>query len=309
MKITCHFQPDSSEVDRWIRHFSQLLPDAEVTRWQPGDAPADYAFIWNPSRQFITEQTRLKAMFNAGAGVDAFLKLGLPVSCPLIRLEDAGMGEQMSDYVVQAALHHFRGFDRFQEQQQAALWRQRAPSDKADFPVGVLGFGVLGQRVARDLSAHGFAVHAWARSDRDTIDGIRLFHGEHALGEFLAATRILACLLPLTPETENILNRENLGRLRRGAYVINVARGAHVVDDDLIAAIDEGQIAGATLDVFREEPLPRSHPFWRHPRVRVTPHIAAISLYSDSVRQVVEKIRRIEAGLPVTGVVDTGRGY
>src|SRR5690606_17546317 len=139
--------------------------------------------------------------------------------------------------------------------------------------------------------------------------GIRLFHGEHALGEFLAATRILVCLLPLTPETENILNRENLGRLRPGAYVINVARGAHVVDEDLIAAIDEGRLSGATLDVFREEPLPSDHPFWRHPRIRVTPHIAAISLYSDSVRQMVEKIRRIEAGQPVSGIVDLRRGY
>ena len=309
MKITCHFPAGFPEADLWVRDIARLLPGAEVEIWKPGASPADYAVIWCPSEQFVAEQTRLKAMFNAGAGVDALLKLGLPIRCPLIRLEDAGMGEQMSEYVVHAALNHLREFDRYKAQQQAARWVALAPRTKADFPVGVLGLGVLGQRVAQDLRALGFSVHAWTRSKQGEADGIPLFHGAQGFDDFLAATQILVCLLPLTPETEGILNRAALQRLRRGAYVINIARGGHVVDEDLIAAIDDGQIAGATLDVFRQEPLPSVHPFWRHPSIRMTPHISAVSLRSESVCQVVDKIQRFENGEAVTGVVDIERGY
>ena len=309
MKITCHFQPDSPEVDLWVRDIARRLPDAEVSRWEPGAAPADYAVIWRPSERFVAEQTRLKAMINAGAGVDALLKLGLPIRCPLIRLEDAGMADQMSEYVVHAVLNHLREFDRYEAQQQAARWEPLTPRAKADFPVGVLGLGVLGQRVAQDLRTLGFSVHAWTRSERGGADGIPLFHGAQGFDDFLAATQILVCLLPLTPETEGILNQASLQRLRRGAYVINIARGGHVVDEDLIAAIDEGQIAGATLDVFRKEPLPSTHPFWHHPSIRVTPHVSAVTLRSESVRQVVDKIQRIENGQTVTGVVNIERGY
>ena len=310
MKLICHFQPDSPEVDLWIRDLSHLLPSAQITRWQAGAAPADYAIIWNPDKQFLTGQTKLKAMFNAGAGVDALLRQQPDVSCPLIRLEDAGMAEQMSDYVTQAVLHHYRDFGLYQNNQQAAQWQARPLQSKSSFPIGVLGLGVLGQRVAQDLAARGFPVHAWTRSQRSQgDDGIRLFHGTEQLSPFLAATQILVCLLPLTPETENILNRDTLRQLRRGAYLINVARGAHIVDEDLIAALNEGQLSGATLDVFRQEPLPSTHPFWQQPNLRLTPHISAMTLREDAVRQIVDKIERLEAGLPVGGVVNIERGY
>lgn len=309
MKITCHFQPESPEDDKWVRDFSQLLPGVEVTRWVPGEAPADYAVVWCPSRQFVTEQTRLKALFNAGAGVDAFLKLGLHINCPLIRLEDAGMAEQMCEYISQGVLTHFRDFDLYAVKQRNALWEREEPRKKADFPIGILGLGVLGQKVASDMRARGFPVHAWTRSQRDAPAGIPLFHGAHGLDQFLAATQILICLLPLTHETEGILNAQNLHKLRHEAYVINVARGAHVIDDDLIAAIDDGHIAGALLDVFREEPLSPTHPFWHHRAIRVTPHISAATLRSESVKQIVAKINRIEAGLSVSGVVDIQLGY
>src|SRR5690606_13921524 len=237
------------------------------------------------------------------------LKLDLPIRCPLIRLEDAGMADQMRDYVTYAVLHHFREFDRYQAQQQAANWQVLPPKNKSDFPIGVLGMGVLGQQIAQDLHARGFPVHAWTRTKRDVQDGIHLFHGTGELDTFLAASQILVCVLPLTPETENILNLNTLKQLRQGAYVINVARGKHLVEEDLLTALDAGHISGATLDVFREEPLPADHPFWHHPRIRITPHSSAITLQKESVQQIANKIKRLEAGLEITGIVDMQRGY
>ena len=180
--------------------------------------------------------------------------------------------------------------------------------------IGVMGLGVLGQRVSLALQQFDFPVVGWSRSAK-IIHGVRCFSGFNDVGglsDFLAATRVLICLLPLTPETENILNRSTLARLLPGAYVINVARGGHLVDDDLLALIDSGHVAGAALDVFRQEPLPAAHPFWQHPRVTVTPHTSARTLRGESIAQIVGKIQALESGAAVSsiaGVVDMKKGY
>jgi glyoxylate/hydroxypyruvate reductase len=174
-----------------------------------------------------------------------------------------------------------------------------------------MGLGVLGQRVALALKQFDLPVFGWSRSAKG-VDGVRCFSGVDGLNDFLAATRILVCLLPLTPETEDILNQDNLARLLPGAYVINVARGGHVVDSDLIALIDSGHLAGATLDVFRQEPLPPAHAFWKHPKITVTPHTSARTLRAESVAQIAGKIRALHHGAAITGipgVVDTNKGY
>ncbi|SDM72452.1 glyoxylate/hydroxypyruvate reductase A [Oryzisolibacter propanilivorax] len=300
----------------WLAGLTAALPQARIEVW-PDDGtppaghdgePADYAVVWKPPQRFLNAQPRLKALFNAGAGVDALLPLTLPPGLPIIRLEDAGMAAQMSEYVLHTLLRHFREFDAFEASARAGVWADRVPRLHQDCPVGVMGLGVLGAHVAREVARFGFPVHGWSRSPR-SIEGVRTYSGAQGLQEFLGATRVLVNLLPLTPETENLLNRGTLGRLQPGGYLINVARGGHVVDDDLLALLDSGHLAGATLDVFRTEPLPPEHPFWRHPRIHVTPHISALTLEDVSITQIADKLARFVRGEPVSGVVDPARGY
>lgn len=292
----------------WVAELTQALPQAEVGIWHPGDKPADYAVTWLPPQAFLEAQSEAKALFNAGAGVDGLLKLRLAPGVPVIRLEDVGMAEQMADYVGHALLRHFRQFDHYEAQAAAGQWRQRLAQDKVDFPVGILGLGVLGAHVAKSIAALGFTVAGWSRTPRH-LDGVATFSGKQGLDDLLAATRVVVCLLPLTPDTEGILCARTIERMRAGGYIINVARGAHVVDEDLLAALSSGHLAGATLDVFREEPLPPGHPFWQDRRITITPHVSASTPRRAAIEQIAGKIRRIEAGLEVTGVVDPARGY
>jgi glyoxylate/hydroxypyruvate reductase len=297
-----------SDVIAWRDALRAALPEASVEIWSRDAPPCDYAVVWRPPQAFFDAQPRLRGIFNAGAGVDALIALRLPADVPLVRLEDAGMGEQMAEYVIHAVLRHFREFDVYDSQARERLWKPRAPRRKADFPIGILGFGVLGEHVARSLQGLGFPVHAWTRTPREAID-VDLFSGDTALDDFLAATRVLVCLLPLTAETRGIVDRRTLGLLRPDAYVINVARGAHVVESDLVEALDDGRLAGAALDVFGAEPLPPSSPLWDHPKITVTPHISAATLRDEAVEQIARKILAMERGEPITGIVEPRRGY
>lgn len=292
----------------WIEGLRQALPQAVVEEWQPGAPQADHAVVWAPPQAFLDAQPRLKALFNIGAGVDALLKLRLPPDALVVRLDDAGMSVQMAEFVCHAVIRHFRELDAYERDAAAGKWGFRKPRSRSDFPVGVLGLGVLGQRVARALAAFEFPVRGWSRNTK-AVPGIECFAGPQQFDAFLAGTRVLVNLLPLTPETTHILNRENLGKLMPGAYVINVARGAHLVDEDLLALLESGHLAGAALDVFRTEPLPADHPFWRHPRITVTPHTSARTLRDESIAQIAGKIRALERGEPIAGIVDRQRGY
>ena len=292
----------------WIAALHQHLPQAQVDVWHSGAARADYAIVWAAPQQFFDEQTALQAVFNMGAGVDALLQRQMRADLPIVRLNDAGMGVQMAEYVCHALIRHTRDFALFEAQAQQGLWQEPPVLDRADFPVGILGLGVLGEQVARAVQHFGFPVLGWSRTARQ-LDGIRCFHSQAQLAAFLAGTRVLVNLLPLTPQTENLLNRDTLSQLQPGAYLINIARGRHVVDEDLLSLLDNGQIAGATLDVFRTEPLPAEHAFWRHPRVTVTPHIAGRTVLQDTVQQIVAKIQALQKGEPIEGLVDRARGY
>ena len=284
------------------------LPQARVSAWAPGAALAEHAVVWAPPQQFIDEQVGLKALFNIGAGVDALLQLRLPAGLQVVRLDDAGMSVQMAEYVTHAVIRHFREFDGYAADSASGKWSYRKPRSRADFAVGVMGLGVLGARVAQALRVFDYPVNGYSRSPKQ-IEGVRCFAGREQLGDFLQASRILVNLMPLTPETENMLNRETLSQLPRGAYLINVARGRHLVDEDLISLIDSGQLAGATLDVFRTEPLPADHRFWRHPKITVTPHTSARTLRDESIAQIAGKILAVQRGAAVRGVVDLQRGY
>lgn len=309
MKIV--FCCTDTRPEPWLDGLRAALPEADLSVWQAGVAtePADYAIVWAPPQAFIDAQPRLKALFNIGAGVDALLRLNLPDGLKVVRLDDAGMAVQMAEYVCHAVIRHFREFDLYQQAQARGEWAFRKPRHRGDFAVGVMGLGVLGSRVAQALRGFDFPVNGWSRSPK-VLEGVQTFHGMgEGLHAFLSASRVLVNLLPLTPETRDILDRDTLGRLRPGGYVINVARGAHLVEEDLLALLDSGHLAGATLDVFRTEPLPTTHPFWTHPRVTVTPHTSARTLRDESIAQIARKIRALERGEPIAGVVDRTRGY
>jgi glyoxylate/hydroxypyruvate reductase A len=298
----------NTKAEPWLAGFREALPGATIEVWQPGAPQADHAVVWAPPQQFLDEQPGLKGIFNIGAGVDALLKLKLPPGATLVRIDDGGMAVQMAEFVSHAVIRHFREFDAYGQEEQKAHWAFRRPRERKDFPVGVMGLGVLGDRVAQSLAHFEFPVRGWSRSPKQ-LAGVQSFAGAQQFDAFLQGTRILVCLLPLTPETTGILNRANLSKLMPGGYVVNVARGAHLVDQDLIDLVDSGHLAGAALDVFREEPLPAEHPFWAHPKITVTPHTSARTLRDESVAQIAGKMLAFERGEPIAGVVDVQRGY
>lgn len=293
----------------WVRDFNALLPALEVVVWDGQAIACDYALVWGPPAELLAQLADVKAIFVAGAGVDALLKFGdaLP-SVPLVRLGDAGMGVQMAEYVLHAVLRYFRRFDDYESQARDGVWAPLALAPKEEFTVGVMGMGALGTRVLDALGHFGFPLRGWSRS-RKHIDGVDCYAGAAELNDFLAGTRVLVCMLPLTPETTHLLDRGTLEKLPHGAYLINVARGALIAEPDLLALIRSGHIAGATLDVFRNEPLPSPHPFWGEPKIAITPHISALTVRADSVRQIVHKIEALERGETVADVVDRTRGY
>lgn len=302
-----HPDPDASR--RWQQALTELLPQALSEPWQPGAEPADYAIGWFPDSAFFAGQPRLRALFSAGAGVDHLLRHpDLPVDLPVIRLEDAGMAQQMVEYCLHEVLGLQRRFDEYREQQRDGLWRQLPAVPRAELQVGVLGLGVLGAHVAGALASFGYPVRGYSRS-RKSIDGIECFDESQGLQAFLAGCQVLVVLAPLTPDTHHLLDKQRLSWLPGGAWLINVARGALVDNEALLSALDSGRLAGATLDVFEEEPLPRHHPFWRHPKVRVTPHVSAVTVAEESAKQVAAKIVALERGELVGGLVDRLRGY
>jgi glyoxylate/hydroxypyruvate reductase len=298
----------------WFAALSRHLPSAEVWAWTPETAArqADYAMVWAPPPAFFESQRGLKAVFNLGAGVDKILKTpdlaGLLKGAPLVRVQDGGMAVQMAEYACHALIRHTRGFDIYDRQQQGRVWKQHAPIVRSDWPVGVMGLGDIGTRVASAIAGFDFRTFGWSRSPH-SIANVTTFSGEAQWETFLRECRVLVCVLPLSSETAGIINRRTMELLKPGAYVINMARGAHVVDADLLAAMESGHVTGAALDVFHDEPLPVDHPYWSHPCISMTPHIAAITLYEESTVQIAEKIGHIERGQSVDGVVDLARGY
>ncbi|KJH80434.1 2-hydroxyacid dehydrogenase [Stutzerimonas stutzeri] len=309
MKIL--FVAADPKPERWTDLIQQHLPDAEIQVWKPDNPSwgADYAIVWHPPTALFDKEPQLKALFNLGAGVDALVRIpNLPRDLPIVRLEDAGMAVQMAEYVAYHVIGISRDMDYYRDQQAAGQWKLRRPIERSEWPVGVLGLGQIGQRVARTFAALGYPVCGWARSDH-AIDGVRSFAGEAGLDGFLGQTRVLINTLPLTDSTRDLIDYSLLSRLRPDAVVINVGRGEHLVDEDLCRAIDEGKVARAVLDVFREEPLPSEHPFWRMPQVTITPHVSARTLREATVAQIAEKIVALEKGQSISGVIDIQRGY
>lgn len=297
--------------ESWVKSFSDALPGMRISTWNP-KAPAldaDVAVVWHPPAELFERERNLRMVFNLGAGVDGLLAVPtLPADLPVVRLEDAGMTVQMAEYVLHALWRASRHFDDYRQAQSEQSWHVLPVTRREQWPVGVLGMGTIGTRIAEAVAHFEYPVAGWARSPRQ-LEGIESFAGADALPAFLARTRVLVNTLPLTPETRDILNRDTFARLLPDAYVINVGRGEHLVEPDLLAALDSGHVAGATLDVFREEPLPAGHPFWTHPKITVTPHASARTMRRNSVSQIAGKIRQLANGEAVSGQVDRQLGY
>lgn len=298
----------------WIAELEKRLPGARVREWKSGDNQhADYALVWHPPVEMLQGRD-LKAVFALGAGVDSILsKLRqhpemLPMSIPLFRLEDTGMGQQMQEYAVSQVLHWFRRFDDYQALKQQARWQPLDDYPRETFTIGIMGAGVLGAKVAEALQVWGFPLRSWSRS-RKTWPQVQSFAGADELGAFLGGTRVLINLLPNTAETAGIINQQLLAQLPDNSYVLNLARGVHVVEDDLLAALNSGKLKGAMLDVFSREPLPAASPLWAHPRVAMTPHVAAVTRPLEAITYIAGTIGQLERGEKVSGQVDRQRGY
>ena len=270
----------------------------------------DYVLSFRPPPGMLKTLPRLKAVFSLGAGVDGFfIDPDYPKRIPLVRFVDKTLSTEMAQFVTLHVLMFHRHQRAFGEAQQKRNWAQMMlPRGTADTRIGILGLGEIGTVAGERLRDFGFPVSGWSRT-RKQVSGIKSFAGDEELESFLGQSDIVICLLPLTPKTQGILNAQTFAQLPQGAYVINVARGGHLIEDDLIAAIDSGHLAGATLDVFQTEPLPQTSPLWAHPKITLTPHIAAISGPGIATQFVVDGIARAERGEKLENVVDIERGY
>jgi len=295
----------------WRAELNKLLPGIELRVWpELGDVgEIDAALVWRPPPGLLDTLPNLRLIASLGAGVDhIFADPSLPPGVPVVRLVDPYMTVAMSEYVQLQVLRLHRQDPAYLAQQQARLWRQQPQPNAGQRRVGVLGLGVLGGDAALRLKVLGFDVAGWSRTEK-RLRGIPSFHGAAGLDALLERAEILVCLLPLTPATEGILDRRLFARLPRGAAVVNCARGRHLVEADLLAALDSEQLSAAVLDVFRDEPLPRDHPFWRHQRIRVTPHVAAATHPPTAAPHVAENLRRLRDGKPLLNRVDASEGY
>jgi glyoxylate/hydroxypyruvate reductase A len=270
----------------------------------------DYFVGFRPPHGFLKTLSRLKAIFSLGAGVDGFLKdPEFPKAVPLVRFVDSTLAREMAQYAVMHTLLIHRHQRHFDEGQKKGEWRQMMlPRASAATRVGILGLGEIGTVAASLLAQFDFAVSGWSRTPKH-VPGVKSYAGEAALNAFLGQCDIMICLLPLTARTQGILNAQTFALLPQGAWVINVARGQHLIEEDLIGALDSGHLAGAVLDVFQQEPLPADSPLWRHPKITATPHIAAIASPQAAVRYVLDGIARAERGEPLENVVDVTKGY
>ena len=303
--------PLEPDPQAWTAALRAALPEARVRLWGDGEPEgrADFAVVWAPPADLFAREPRLRALLNLGAGVDALLRLqGLPDDLPLVRLEDGGMAVQMAEYTLYHLLRESRDFGRYERQQAEGLWQPLDDIDRSAWTVGVLGAGAMGARVAQACAALEYPTAVWSRSGR-SVPGAESYGGQAGLAAFLARTRVLVNALPLTDATRGILCRRTFDQLRPDALLINIARGGHLVESDLLAALDSGRLRAAALDVFEQEPLPPGHPFWADARIRITPHVAGASLMDRTVRQIADKIRALDRGDAVTGVVDRTLQY
>jgi len=294
----------------WATFFAERAPHLPFRLWPDIGDPAEvrYLVAWVPPDDIAATFPNLELVFSVGAGSFQLKATKLPPHIPLVRMLEPGIAETMVEYVTMAVLALHRDLLDFISQQKQQVWREIRITPAKRRRVGVMGLGQLGQAVLERLEAFGFPRLGWNRSPRE-IEGVTCYAGIDTLPDFLAQTDILVCLLPLTGETRGILNADLFARLPRGASLVNVGRGPHLVEADVLAALDSGVLSGAVLDVTDPEPLPAGHPFWSHPRILLTPHNASMTTPDTAVDYVLDVIARHRRGEDLPGLVDRSRGY
>ena len=305
------FKSDADRAELWVPAIRARLPEMEVRVWPDLGDPdeIEYTLIWKPPAGMLAGFKNLKAIFSLGAGIDHLASdPKLPPQVPVVRMVERGLTSGMTEYVVMQTLFHHRRMLDYRDQQACETWKILPFVPAWKRRVGIMGLGVLGSDAAEKLATLRLDVAGWSRSPK-ALDGIDCYHGSEGLEDFLARTEILVCLVPLTDETRGILNADTFAKLPAGACIINAGRGGHLVEEDLLAALESGHIDSASLDVFHDEPLPAGHPFWQHPRVVVTPHVASITVPETAIESLAANVERMEAGLPLENVVDFKRGY
>jgi glyoxylate/hydroxypyruvate reductase A len=300
-----------SNLGDWAEALKALEPGLKVSIY-PNDTNRGevvFALAWHPPQGVFSHYPKLRCIASTGAGVDHILRdPDLNPKVEVTRVVDSRLTGDMTSYLVAQVMCQMRNVSHYKLLQTNNEWQPKRYRDKTKTSIGIMGFGVLGRDAAEKFRHLGFEVLGWANSLKN-IDGIKIFVGKAEFNDFLSKSDILICLLPLTSATVNILNRETFKQLPDGAFIINVARGEHLVEEDLLTAIDKGKLSGACLDVFREEPLPKDHIFWLHPKVTITPHVASITSPESVAPQIIENYRRLKEGKPLLNVVSLEKGY
>ncbi|CAH0211554.1 Glyoxylate/hydroxypyruvate reductase A [Pseudomonas sp. Bi123] len=304
------YMADPADAEKWRDSLSTLAPELEFRQWPDIGNPAEvhYILAWEPLTNLAEQFGNLRIVYAAGAGVDQFDLASLPGHVSLIRLVDRLMADIMAEYVLFGVIALHRDILSYQEDQRSGSWHPRPIVRASQRRVGVMGVGNLGRAALDRLQPLGFQLSGWNRSLKD-VPGGSCYVGPEQLDAFLGQCDILVNMLPLTPETDGILNAERLACLPHGAGLINVGRGAHVIEQDLLDALDEGRLGGAVLDVLEQEPPSQGSPVWKHPRILLTPHVASDVQISGAVAVIVENLAREKARKPLVNVVDRSKGY
>ena len=295
----------------WLKALKDIDSSLDV-RIFPHDAnreEIECVLAWSQPEGIFNDYPSLRCIMSMGAGVDKLVEdPSIPCNVAITRIIDSELIDSVVEYVLAAVMSYVRNLQDYYENKQEKLWEQSSYRKIKNVNVGVMGLGYIGCAVTEKLFQIGFKVSGWSRSKKN-LNGIKTFHGKEFLEKFLSNSEILICLLPLTSNTRGIINVETLSQLPKGAYFINAARGEHVIEEDLLLMLNSQHISGAFLDVFCEEPLPQKHPFWKHRRIMVTPHIAGLTNPQSVAPQIVDNYRRLKAGKPLINQVDIERGY
>jgi glyoxylate/hydroxypyruvate reductase A len=304
------YRSDAPRAAAWASYFAEHAPDLDFRVWPDAGNldEVEYLIAWQAPADFIVTLPRLKVFFSSGAGVDHVDFSAIPKHIPIVRMVEPGIINGMVEYVSLAVLALHRDFFDYVAAKAARVWDPLEVPPASARTIGVMGMGALGRAVLERLATYGFRLRGWNRSLR-AMDGVESFAGADQLQPFLEGCDVLICLLPLTPATKGILNRKLFSALPAGAALINVGRGPHLVDADLLEALDSGRLSRAILDVTEPEPLPAEHPFWAHPRVFLTPHVASMTQPESAAPILLENVRRHQQGEPLADAIDRSRGY
>lgn len=302
---------DFDNLDPWINALKKVDPSVDIIKIKEVEDKSSVEFVlaWNYPHGLFREYPGVKTISSMGAGVDHLINDPLlPKHINIVRIVDPRLSQDMYEFALAVIMNRLRQLTHFRENQQRGIWKKKRYLRISDIRVGVMGTGAIGNHLAIRLHKAGFTVSGWGRTAGKPVP-YKKYHGQEQLPVLLESSDILICLLPLTAATKDILNKDNLQLLPKNAWLVNLGRGEHVVDEDLIEMLDSGHMDGANLDVFREEPLPAGHPFWEHPKVLITPHLASLPFPESVAPQIIENYRRTKEDSPLLNIVDRELGY